>query len=72
MHSKDTVIQTILEQNKALLEQGKAVVDGLRENKLVMEEIKVCIIFKQCKVLDNVCPSGLSNYWCCYAIYALG
>lgn len=41
VHSKDTVIQTILEQNKALLEQTKAVVDGLRENKLVMEEIKV-------------------------------
>jgi hypothetical protein len=41
VYSKDAVIQTILEQNKALLEQGKAVVDGLRENKLVMEEIKV-------------------------------
>jgi hypothetical protein len=45
VHSKDTVIQTILEQNRALLEQGKAVVDGLRENKLVMEEIKVCIYY---------------------------
>jgi hypothetical protein len=42
VHSKDTFIQTILEQNKALLEQSKAVVDGLKENKLVMEEIKVC------------------------------
>jgi hypothetical protein len=45
VHSKDTVIQTILEQNKALLEQGKAVVDGLRENKLVMEEIKVSTVY---------------------------
>ncbi|PNF19022.1 hypothetical protein B7P43_G11805 [Cryptotermes secundus] len=40
VHSKDAVIHTILEQNKALLEQSKAVVDGLKENKLVMEEIK--------------------------------
>jgi hypothetical protein len=41
VHSRDTATQTILEQNKALLEQFKAVVDGLRKNKLVMEEIKV-------------------------------
>jgi hypothetical protein len=45
VHSKDIVIQTILEQNKAVLEQMKAVVDGLRDNKLVMEEIKVCFFF---------------------------
>lgn len=44
VHSRDTATQNILEQNKALLEQIKAVVDGLKENKLVMEEIKVCCV----------------------------
>jgi hypothetical protein len=41
VHSRDTATQILLEQNKALLEQFKAVVDGLKENKLVMEEMKV-------------------------------
>jgi len=46
VHSRDTATQNILEQNKALLEQIKAVVDGLKENKLVMEEIKVwCVVW---------------------------
>jgi hypothetical protein len=38
--------QNILEQNKAQLERMNAVVDGLKENRLVVEEIKVrCVVW---------------------------
>ncbi|PSN43549.1 hypothetical protein C0J52_03693 [Blattella germanica] len=40
VHSKDTIMQTLIEQTKVMLEQNKAMVEGLRENKLYLEEIK--------------------------------
>jgi hypothetical protein len=41
LHNPATAtLQNILEQNKALLEGMNAVMDGFKENKLVLEEIK--------------------------------